>query len=198
MLGLSSNEDRRMRLMARLAAAPAGTVVDVGCAARPNPYLRGATVIGLDREPFRAAPPYDEALVGDASRIDALLAPRRADAIVAGEVIEHLENPYRFLRACRAAVGEAGRLVLSTPNPLHPPVLLCEALGVRRLFYTEEHLYYFLPRWVRRLLESSGWRLERQVGVGVPLLVGRRPVLPAPAALSYQVIYVARPTRNDP
>jgi len=185
-----SNEKRRLQRMAHLAGN--GEILDIGCAALPNVHLRGRTVVGLDRERWPRVAPYTEALAGDVDDLPGVLGPRRFDAIVAGEVLEHLENPYRFVRDCREALRPGGRLVLSTPNPLHPPVLLCEALGIRRLFYTEEHLYYFLPRWVRRLVEASGMQLEKQEGVGFPLLVGSRPALPAPVALSYQVIYVAR------
>ncbi len=190
---LVSNEERRMRRMARLAGT--GEILDVGCAALPNRYLQGRAVVGLDRERWPLAPPYSQALVGDADTLPAVVGSRRFDAIVAGEVLEHLENPYRFVRDCREVLRPGGCLVLSTPNPLHPPVLLCEALGIRRLFYTEEHLYYFLPRWVRRVVEASGLELERQEGVGFPVLVGSRPAVPAPAALSYQVIYLARKAR---
>jgi len=185
---LPSNDDRRQRRMARLAGR--GEILDIGFAAMPNPHLAGTCVVGLDLDPPPARPPYHETLTGDALDLEAALGGRRFDAIVAGEVIEHLETPYDFLRACHGALREGGRLVLSTPNPMHPPVLLCEALGVRRFFFTEEHRYYFLPRWVRRMMQDCGFDICRQEGVGFPFPAGRKPVLPAPVALSYHVIYV--------
>ncbi len=38
------------------------------------------------------------------------------DAITAIEVIEHLDNPTRFLRQCRKLMSEKGILLLTTPN----------------------------------------------------------------------------------
>ncbi len=190
MRGLRSNEERRLRLMARLAGD--GAILDVGFAQLPNPHLRGSPVVGFDLAPPPPTPPYDEVLAGDAADLAAAVGERRFDAVVAGEIIEHLEDPYRFLRGCRSALRPGGRLVLSTPNPLHLPVLACELLGVRRLFYTEEHRHYLLPRWVERMLFFSGLTPLSRHGVGFPLLVGRRPALPAPAVASYQIVYVAQ------
>ncbi len=42
------------------------------------------------------------------------------DAVMAMEIIEHLENPRNFLRQCRACLGSGGLLILSTPNLANP------------------------------------------------------------------------------
>lgn len=190
MLGLRSNEGRRLRLMARLAGR--GSLLDVGFAQLPNPHLRGSPVVGLDLSPPLARPPYDEVIAGDARDLADVVGDRRFDTVLAGEIVEHLEDPYRFLRGCRSVLRPGGRLILSTPNPLHLPVLACELLGVRRFFYTEEHLHYLLPRWVERMLAVSGLTPVSRHGVGFPLLLAGRPTLPAPAITSYQIVYVAR------
>lgn len=41
------------------------------------------------------------------------------DAITNIEVVEHLENPYHFLREVGRIMKPGGLLILSTPNPLH-------------------------------------------------------------------------------
>ncbi|MFD1585894.1 class I SAM-dependent methyltransferase [Halorientalis brevis] len=42
---------------------------------------------------------------------------RDFDVIVAGELIEHLANPGKFLDCARAHLKPDGRLLLTTPNP---------------------------------------------------------------------------------
>jgi 2-polyprenyl-3-methyl-5-hydroxy-6-metoxy-1,4-benzoquinol methylase len=49
-----------------------------------------------------------------------LLGVGRFDAIMASEIIEHLENPRHFARQCFKALAPGGRLILSTPNVQSP------------------------------------------------------------------------------
>ena len=42
------------------------------------------------------------------------------DGITAVEIVEHLENPRKFLRECRKLLGDGGRMILSTPNVDNP------------------------------------------------------------------------------
>lgn len=43
---------------------------------------------------------------------------KRFDTIIAGEIIEHIENPSLFLKECRKILKDKGRLILTTPNAI--------------------------------------------------------------------------------
>ena len=184
-------EFSRLRKMVRLTAGE--SILDIGCAYKPNPYLRGKRVVGLDRDEMIVRPPYTEHVVGDVNEIDTLLPGQRFDTILLGEFIEHVERPCDLLRLLRGHIMPGGRLILSTPNPLGIPVVVVEYLGLRRFFYTPNHVFLLPPRWVWRILERSGYEVIQTVGCGANFLLF---VFPAPAALSYQVIYVARPSQE--
>lgn len=62
------------------------------------------------------------------------------DAVVALEIIEHLENPNRFLRELRRVLKPGSRAVLSTPN------ILCLRSRLRFLLRGEFHLFYDMER----------------------------------------------------
>ena len=180
-------ERTRLQKIARIARS--GSVLDVGYAQLPNPYFADVETVGLDL--VRPAEPsgYAEEIQGSALDLPKALGERRFDWIVAGEFIEHVRNPYDFLDSLPSFLAEDGHIVLSTPNPVAWPTLIFEWLGSERYFYTEQHLYYFAPRWVRRMLDVSGFEVTdtRAVGLWAPGIV-----LPCPIFLSYQVIYVAK------
>ena len=180
-------ERTRLQKIARIARS--GSVLDVGYAQLPNPYFADVETVGLDL--VRPAEPsgYAEEIQGSALDLPKALGERRVDWIVAGEFIEPARNPYDCLDSLQSFLAEDGHIVLSTPNPVAWPTLIFEWLGSERYFYTEQHLYYFAPRWVRRMLDVSGFEVTdtRAVGLWAPGIV-----LPCPIFLSYQVIYVAK------
>ncbi len=181
-------EQHRLRLLAEQAGP--GRVLDVGFANMPNDHFRAEHLTGIDLQQA-PAPGYDEVLVGDACALDGPLGDRQFDCVVAGELIEHLERPYDFLRDVRRRIGPGGRLVLSTPNPVSFPVVLVEWRRSPRFFYAEDHTFLSSPRWVVRMLEGAGYRVLDVIAVGL-WLPPFRPI-PCPVGLSYQVLYVAEP-----
>jgi SAM-dependent methyltransferase len=169
--------------MARFAQ---GKVLDIGFAQRPNPYLQGE-VYGLDREKIPVPPNYKAVIVDDVANLRNI--GENFDTIIAGELIEHLDNPVQFLSDCYHILNPDGRLILSTPNPYYPPVVWLERLMIRRFFYTQEHVFIFLPRFLVRLMERQGFQNveTHSGGIVVPIL---NLSLPFPRAFCYATIYV--------
>ncbi len=181
-------ELKRLRKIAQIAKS--GVVLDIGYAQMPNPYYKEVESVGLDLLEPPADCNYDEKVVGSALDLKSALGDRKFDWIVAGEFIEHIRCPYDFLDSLHRFLAPGGHIVLSTPNPIAWPTIIFEWLQSENRFYTRDHLYYFSPRWVKRMLEVSGYDLVGSVPVGFwfPKLI-----LPCPTSLSYQVIYIAKP-----
>jgi len=179
---------RRLRLIAEHVVGD--NVLDIGYAALPNPYLQKCHRVGYDKiEKPNDTISYEEHIIGDVYDISEKLKGREFSTIICGELIEHLENPYQFLRELRPLLHCDGRLIISTPNPFGFPVFLAELFRFKRFFFTQDHAYYFLPRWVDRMLDRSGFKLLKSKGVGLWLPIG---VIPhVPLILSYQIIYIS-------
>jgi len=78
------------------------------------------------------------------------------DAVASFEVIEHLFRPRDFLAACARMLKSGGVLVLSCPNGLGFEVSVLREVSDT---VDVEHLNYFNPGSLSRLVERSGFRV---------------------------------------
>ncbi len=78
------------------------------------------------------------------------------DTIVAGELIEHLDNPGLFLTAVRRHLKPGGKLILTTPNPFYALQAwhIWRRAGPR---CNEGHVVWFDPVTLTRLLRRCGF-----------------------------------------
>lgn len=76
------------------------------------------------------------------------------DVCVLNDVIEHVRDPGALLRQIRSLLAPGGALFIATPSIDSWSARL---LGSRWMEYKEEHLTYFGPRQLMRLLDRSGF-----------------------------------------
>lgn len=84
--------------------------------------------------------------------------PETYDMVVAGELIEHLSNPGRFLQRVRNHLKSSGRLLLTTPNPWYYGYFLQATRG--EVLSNPEHTCWFDKRTLRQLLSRYGFEVE--------------------------------------
>lgn len=100
--------------------------------------------------------------------------PRGFDAVMALEIIEHLENPRQVLRQIRALLPLGGQLVLSTPNIANP---VSQALFLRSgqfqwfrdVDYREQgHITPLSPWVLEKALQEAGFAIRDERAVSSP------------------------------
>ena len=95
------------------------------------------------------------------------------EAIVYGDVLEHLVDPLGVLVGLNRFLGAGGAVVVSIPNIAHLWVRLSLLAG--RFDYGDRgildrtHLRFFTERSLRALLREAGLRVERWSATPVPL-----------------------------
>jgi 2-polyprenyl-3-methyl-5-hydroxy-6-metoxy-1,4-benzoquinol methylase len=188
-------DKKRLKLLGSLAT---GDVLDIGCHDVQNAYLKN--VVGLDiRRPRELQQNYRRFVQGDCHVVDKLFPARCFDTIVAGEIIEHLENPTKFLRACRRVIKHDGRLLITTPNPYHWTTVVGNLL-FNKSGLAFDHINLFPFRTMVALLHHSGWELVdvRNASRGMRLWhTTRKLFVPCPKAVAWQLLYVARTNSTD-
>jgi SAM-dependent methyltransferase len=85
---------------------------------------------------------------------------KRFDTIVAGELIEHLSDPGRFLERCLPQLKPRGIVVLTTPNPFSAMYMLMYLKNFTRAF-NPEHTLWLCPQTLRQLAERCGFQVTR-------------------------------------
>jgi 2-polyprenyl-3-methyl-5-hydroxy-6-metoxy-1,4-benzoquinol methylase len=162
-----------------LAFVPAGArrVLDVGCgggtfAARLRDE-RGAEVWGIEISPEAAALAagrLDRVLVGDAVERLGAVPDGHFDCIVMNDILEHLVEPERLLRAAARKLAAGGCVVASIPSIRHFPHLVDLVLrGEWR--YTDEglldrtHLRFFTRRSMLEMFAACGYDVRSIAGI---------------------------------
>jgi SAM-dependent methyltransferase len=129
------------------------------------------TAVGIDSDPegveLARELGYD-AYVADCADRDALaeLGLQPADVVVAGEIIEHLDQPGRFLEAVKVLVKDEGTLLITTPNACSMTNFLSGLM--RRELVNPDHVGWYSWHTLQTLLGRHGWALRDVRYYGFP------------------------------
>lgn len=113
------------------------------------------SVLGLDnneKEAKKLQPRYN-IVCANAQTVD---LGRKFDCIVAGELLEHLENPGIFLENMKRHLRTGGCIILTTPNPFYP-VNFFHILMRRSPCPNPEHTCWFCDMTIYQLLKRAGF-----------------------------------------
>jgi 2-polyprenyl-3-methyl-5-hydroxy-6-metoxy-1,4-benzoquinol methylase len=187
----------------------AGRVLDVGCSwgylARELLTRGNTSVVGMELDPElgeRAREVCEQVIVGDVERVEFPWEPASFDAVMCGDVIEHLRDPEDWMRRIRPFIRPGGKLVVSTPNVANWSNRLALAAGVWRYtevgIVAETHSFLFTKKTLEETLEAAGYRiLEFDFTVPVPgaILEGLAHAIGRlrPSFFGYQFVVSATP-----
>lgn len=172
-------EQPRPDLLDRVPAE-ARCVLDVGCArGRFGVELkrRGCPrVVGIERDPLLADAAgnlLDQVVNADVESLGDDTFEGQFDAVVCGDVVEHLVEPFQALCRFRTWLKPRGRLLLSVPNVGHWSVLMDLMAGrwdyAPFTILSGTHLRFFTRQSITELLQESGYRVEEIEGVRPPV-----------------------------
>jgi 2-polyprenyl-3-methyl-5-hydroxy-6-metoxy-1,4-benzoquinol methylase len=179
----------------RLPANPAARVLEVGCgsgATGSSALARGlcSWYAGVELVPAaaaRAAGVLSEVVCGDVENSELPWDRESFDALLLGEVLEHLVDPWTTLKRLRALVRPGGVVLASSPNVSHYSMIIMLLKGRWDLcdvgVMDRTHLRWFTPRTFAQMFEGAGFAVDELAPVARPGPKSRvaRLVLPAAA-----------------
>ena len=184
-------------------------MLDVGCA---GGYLAelltaaGCTVVGVEPDAAAAAAARahcESVTVGDFEDLEVRTAlPGPFDAVIFGDVLEHMRDPGSVLAATQELLSPGSRVVASIPNIAHWSARVQLLLG--RFPYAESglfdatHLRFFTRGSARALAEQAGYVVEQEQFTrgALPLLPTRVETAAArlrPELFALQFVLTLRP-----
>lgn len=151
-------------------------VLDIGCVEHSfeNSVKRGsrwlhkrikdnaASVLGLDYEEEEVVKMQQagyNVIQADAENFD---LNQTYDIVMAGELLEHLSNPGKFLTCARRHLKPDGRLVLTTPNA-NCLIYFLENLILGHEIDNIDHVAIYSPTTISQLLQRHGLVVEKHL-----------------------------------
>lgn len=178
---MNSSQSATARLLVE-RLEPGSRILDVGCAAGDlgaELILRGYEVVGIERDP--AAAEVASSRLSHVHVSDLATCPLNEivegqfDAVVFGDVLEHLVDPKSVLKSAQEILTPTGIVIASVPNIAHGSIRIGIALG--QWDYTDEglldrtHLRFFTLETIKELFAESGFVIDSiQATIVDPLL----------------------------
>lgn len=171
-----------------------GQTLDVGFSAAPNPYI--SNMIGIDiKLPEKKPINYKEIRECNLSNGTIPYPDNMFSNVIAGDIIEHVENPSHFLREINRVLKLDGRLILSTPQANDWWTTLHNWFFRKWINDPDpgEHLQNWTILDMVRLLKKNGFKITKIEGyymhfpkINFKIRVKNFPIL------SWQVFYIAK------
>ncbi|OGR67267.1 MAG: hypothetical protein A2081_01340 [Elusimicrobia bacterium GWC2_61_19] len=156
---------RKMAGFEREAGGQKGRLLDVGCASGffiETARESGWDASGVELSPLASAAARDRAglNVFTGALADAALPDGHFDAVTMWDVLEHFPDPRADLRQAFRILKPGGLLVIQTPNAASA---IARLTGGRWACMQRpaEHLYFFSPATLGRLLRAAGFEPGR-------------------------------------
>lgn len=181
---------KKHKLYSELAVGE--NVLDLGFAEFANPFLKEPT--GIDVQKVKKPRNYKKVYRVNMNKDRFPFADNCFDTAIAGEVVEHVENPSFFLREINRVLKDKGKLIISTPHACYYWEI------IRNLFFSSiesidvgEHLSNWNILDFERLLRKNGFSIKKKYGsvLIIRLPFGKRLKIPVRRfpKLSWIVIY---------
>ena len=159
------NRDRRRKILELLPESRSLRALDFGCGTGGFLSVSDGVFARIDAYDLSARVSELHKAAGYRCHHDLDAVPRDIDVILLFHVLEHIPDGVSFLRQLLRRFPAVRHLIIEVPNENEMLVSLFPSDEYARVHYSADHVYYFTPATLRRLVERAGLqvRLESQL-----------------------------------
>ena len=117
-------------------------------------YSKSYTGVELDR--IRAKNLISKGFNVKIGNCEKIKLNKKFDIIMAGDLIEHLDNPGIFLKNCKSHLKKRGKIIINTPNAFSINRIIMAGLKLGNLKQHEEHTFLFTEQLLSLLFKRQG------------------------------------------
>ncbi len=150
-------------------------VLDLGCVCHDLdqtavPWLhrflvdRSRRVVGVDILPQAVERMRKDGYEALCANVETMDLGETFNVIVAGDILEHLDNPGAFLDRAKRHLASDGVLLLTTPNPI-TYVRFLRVFLKGQAGANKEHTCWFTAKVLRQLARRHGWEVAEEAFV---------------------------------
>lgn len=89
---------------------------------------------------------------------DTILENESYDAVLLGEILEHIADPVQFLKRIKARFKNAGEIIITVPNAFSSQNFYNIKKGIEEI--NTDHKYWFTPYTLSKVVTEAGFSLE--------------------------------------
>jgi|APSaa5957512535_1039671.scaffolds.fasta_scaffold05200_8 2-polyprenyl-3-methyl-5-hydroxy-6-metoxy-1,4-benzoquinol methylase len=190
--------DHKIKFMTRFCLGK--DVLDLGCVMHdPRNYKsqywlhraivqKSKSVIGIDLYSDGVDYLKKQGFNIEVGNVESLNLNKKFDTIIAGDIIEHLNNFEGFFLSCKKHLRKDGVVVISTPNPWHWRYLIRSIFGGEIDIVNPEHTTWFCPKTLRQLASRFSFEV---IEIEYGSRFNRELFMPLPKGLKHQSFFTA-------
>lgn len=156
----------------RLIPKSARKILDVGCGEgvlgkQIKELDDGIEVTGIEKDPVscnKAEAVLDSVILGDVESLQVSFKENYFDCIIAGDILEHLVDPWKTLENLRHSLKDEGLVISSIPNIRYYKALIRLLCGYWDYadwgIFDRSHLRFFCLTNIKEMFREAGFEIE--------------------------------------
>lgn len=130
-----------------------------------HPYIKTVAkkLVGIELDPMRAEKLRKQGYNVKTGNAETTLLNQTFDVVIAGDLIEHLNNPGVFLETVKKHMKKEGMFIFNTPNAYSINLIIRALINLGKVKQFDEHTFIFTEDLLKELLNRHKMKIIKVI-----------------------------------